>query len=350
MPSVAFVTTDFNNNVQPAEPNGCTWYRMVLPARELETLGWETVVGQPRMANDYGVGVAYKDGMLTGYDVTVTKLIMHKAFPDMIPFHRGRGESVIVDVDDFHYGLEPSNVAYHSTHPHTNFDSNRMWYEIGIRAADRVIVSTEFLADHYSRRVRDVRLVRNSIDVDRYTPVVQGAAAVFGWVGGTLWRSGDIELLKEWLPGFSKDHDVRVHHAGHIPGDGKHFGARAGLKKVTTQNMTSIVGYPGLFTEFNVGLVPLTMNPFNQAKSALKGIEYAASGIPFIASPTKEYEYLHAAGVGRLAETPDEWRDHATQLLDPDVRRGEAERQRLIVQSLFNINGKADEWATAILG
>ena len=350
MPGVAFVTTDFNNNIQPPEPNGCAWYRMVLPARELEELGWETVVGQPRLATDYGVGVAYKDGMLTGYDATVTKLIMHKAFPEMIPIMRARGERVIVDVDDFHYGLEPTNIAYHSTHPHTDPNSNRMWYEIGIRAADRVIVSTEFLADHYSRRVRDVCLVRNSIDVDRYTPMVQNGEAVFGWVGGTLWRSGDIELLRDWLPGFSKDHGIRVHHAGHISGDGKHFGVRAGLKKVSTQNMTSIVEYPKLFTEFNVGLVPLTMNPFNEAKSFLKGLEYAASGIPFIASPTREYELLHEAGVGRLAETPDEWRDHATELLNPDVRAGEANRQRLIVESLFNIKGKGNEWATAILG
>jgi hypothetical protein len=40
----------------------------------------------------------------------------------------------------------------------------------------------------------------------------------------------------------------------------------------------------------HVGLVPLTRGPFNEAKSYLKGLEYAAAGIPFIATPTEEYQ------------------------------------------------------------
>ena len=100
----------------------------------------------------------------------------------------------------------------------------------------------------------------------------------------------------------------------------------------------------------HVGLVPLTRSPFNEAKSYLKGLEYAAAGIPFIATPTEEYRLLHRAGVGRLAETPDEWRDHATQLLDPAVRVAEAERQRAIVREQFDISGMGEQWATAITG
>ena len=93
-----------------------------------------------------------------------------------------------------------------------------------------------------------------------------------------------------------------------------------------------------------------TANGVRSHNSFLKGLEYAAAGIPFIASPTEEYRLLAEAGVGRLAETPDEWRDHATALLDRDVRVEEADRQRRIVQEQFDVSTMGEAWATALLG
>lgn len=349
MPSVAWISGDWAANTDPPEPNGCTWYRMVLPARQLKDHGWETGIGQPRM-NEECIGLAYEDGMLTGWDVSVFKLLMHKAVPQIFRAMQARGERVVVDIDDFHFGLHEENIAHGQTNPHKNPVSNRMHYEAAIRQADTVTVSTGFLADFYGARCRDVRIVRNALDVDRFTVNEQPEKPTIGWVGGTLWRSGDIELLREWMPAFVKDHKLQVHHSGHIPGDGRHFAARAGLSRVGTIPMSLVKDYPKLLEPIHVGVVPLTRNDFNEAKSYLKGLEYAASGIPFVATPTEEYRLLADAGVGRLAETPDEWRDHMTELLDPDVRRVEAERQRRIVKQRFNINGMGETWDTAIRG
>ena len=350
MPSAAFITGDFDTSGEKPTPNGCAWYRLVLPSRELHRLGWDTGVGMPRVSAEHGIGIAHEDGMLTGWDVSVLKLLMHETVPDLIRLMQARGERVIVDVDDFHYGLDEENVAYSTTNPYTNPTNNRAYYEIGIRTADTVTVSTAFLADWYSRRVRDVRMVRNGVDVERFAMVEQPEMPVFGWVGATWWRSGDIETLRGWLPRFVEEHGIRVHHAGHIPNDPKHFGARAGLRRVSTQVMARIDDYPELLTQFHVGLIPLTRKPFNEAKSNLKGLEYAAAGIPFIATPTEEYRVLHASGVGRLAESEDEWVDHARQLLDPDVRREEAARQRKIVERVWAMPHRAQEWDTALRG
>jgi glycosyltransferase involved in cell wall biosynthesis len=280
----------------------------------------------------------------------VLKLLMHESVPALIEVMQSKGERVIIDIDDFHFGLDPENVAYHATNPHVNPESNRAFYEIGIRKADTVTVSTDFLADFYSGRVRDVRLIRNGIDAERFTPVAQPQMPTFGWVGATWWRSGDIEILSEWLPGFVKDHGVPVQHAGHIPNDPRHFAVRAGLRRVQTKLMTTISDYPRLLSGFHVGLVPLTRKPFNEAKSFLKGLEYAAAGIPFIATPTEEYRILYESGVGRLADSPDEWRDHAMELLDPDIRRAEAERQRAIVEKIWHVKERGPEWAIALHG
>jgi glycosyltransferase involved in cell wall biosynthesis len=114
--------------------------------------------------------------------------------------------------------------------------------------------------------------------------------------------------------------------------------------------MCLVRDYPERMFGMNIGLVPLNRVPFSEAKSNLKGLEYAAKGIPFIATPTQEYRILYESGVGRLAETPDEWRDHATELLDPDVRREEGERIREIVARDWTIEGRAEQWDTAIRG
>ena len=122
------------------------------------------------------------------------------------------------------------------------------------------------------------------------------------------------------------------------------------MRRVSTQMMTRIDEYPNLLSRFHVGLIPLTRKPFNEAKSNLKGLEYAAAGIPFIATPTEEYRVLHASGVGRLAESEDEWVDHARELLDVDVRREEAERQRAIVERDWAMHVRGPEWDTALHG
>ena len=350
MPSAAFITGDFTlRDDGPPLPNGCAWYRMVLPSREVQKHGWDTGVGLPRVT-DRGIGIAHGDGAYLGWDVNVFKLLMHASVKHLFEQMQEQGKRIIVDVDDAHFALHEENIAYHATNPHASPDSNRMYYEAGIRQADTVTVATEFLLEHYEKRVRDVRLIRNAVDVERFSPVEQPETATFGWVGATWWRSGDLEILSSWMPGFVKDHSVRVHHSGHIPGDGRSFAVRAGLKRVGTSPMCTVEQYPALFAPIGVGLVPLNMVPFSEAKSHLKGLEYAASGIPFIASPTREYRVLHEAGVGRLASTPDEWRDHATELLDPDVRKAEADRQRAIVEDKFHIRTKGEAWNTALAG
>jgi len=346
--SVAFISGDYNTNVNPPMPNGCAYYRQVLPSRLLKDRGWDVQAGLPRVHPEQGVGVAYEDGALFNFDVSVFKLFMHRSVPQLIHLMQERGETIVIDVDDFHFAMHEENIAYRATDPRSNPDNNRGFYEQSMRYADILTVSTDFLADFYDRRCRDVRVIRNAVVSSDFTPVEQPERPTFGWLGGTLWRSGDIEMLREWLPRFVQQYGVDVHHVGHIPNDSNHFGARAGLKKVQTSGMCVIPDVPNALHNMHVGLVPLTRNPFNESKSYLKGLEYAASGIPFIATPTEEYRLLAGDGVGRLAETPSEWFDHAKELLDPEIRRKEAERNLAIVRQKYDIGVRGEEWATAL--
>jgi glycosyltransferase involved in cell wall biosynthesis len=95
---------------------------------------------------------------------------------------------------------------------------------------------------------------------------------------------------------------------------------------------------------FDVGLVPLQPCRFNAAKSNLKGIEYAACGVPFVASPTPEYRALAEQGVGLLAETPVQWKRQILALLrDQELRDDQVLNGRIYCR-LNNYATRAEEF------
>ena len=131
-------------------------------------------------------------------------------------------------------------------------------------------------------------------------------------------------------------HNVPFHHSGH-PKGGPLAGEKFGFGPDVRQSfapMARIDMYPELFQDFNIGIVPLSSSPFNMAKSAIKGMEYAASGIPFVASPTPSYNELRLLGAGSVARRPRDWTNRLTALLDPDERVAASERGYAAVQTL----------------
>jgi hypothetical protein len=80
------------------------------------------------------------------------------------------------------------------------------------------------------------------------------------------------------------------------------FADQSGIdpKRLKTLPMQPMNRYHLMF-QMDIGLVPLNDIPFNRAKSFIKGLEYTASGIPFVAQGTGEYELLATDGVGRVA-------------------------------------------------
>jgi hypothetical protein len=106
--------------------------------------------------------------------------------------------------------------------------------------------------------------------------------------------------------------------------------------------------YGNLFMPMDIGIVPLQPSPFNEAKSNLKGLEYALSGVPFVASNTQEYRDLADAGAGRVAKNNKEWLKNLKQLLDPEVREFEREKNYKTVAEKYNIFTVKYKWSEAI--
>ena len=342
--SIAFLTRDYNGRFPDITPGGCSYYRCLLP---MSVSGHKARMGMPAWDAKQGYGVRETETTgVFGFSTVVLKLIMDRWAPKQVELAKALGQRIIVDVDDYHDALTPDNIAYHKTHPDNNKIVNRDNYRQVIAAADTIVVSTPCLYELYKTQHPDVRMVRNGVNMLQFEKKKHTTAKpVIGWTGGTNYRNGDLEQLTAWLPEFLEEHDLIFHHAGHDP-HAPSFADVVGLPthRVTTSPITPIEYYALGLERFDIGIVPLSDIPFNHAKSNIKGLEYAAANIPFVASPLPEYALLNTYGVGALADTPDVWRSHMTALLDYTYRKKAAARARTVVAKEWSIEARAAEW------
>lgn len=351
IPTVSFLTYDWAFGTKPLEPNGCAWYRCYLPMKELEKHGWETGIGFPGYNDQYGFGLLVPDNKAVhGWDIIVFKLIMMDSIASKMLDAKAMGQKIVVDIDDWFEGLSESNLAYTMTDPEKNPRNNREHYMYIIEHADAIITSTPFLYDFYKnvKGYDNVYMVRNGIDLPRWTQRKDHSRGLpqFGWVGATPWRSLDLEQLSPWFGDFLDKNHLSFHHSGHVLNAklaSDQLGVPKKIKK-TKEPMKPISRYPELFRKIDVGMVPLNNVKFNHAKSCIKGLEYAAAGVPFIASYSPEYELLEEQGVGRVARNNQEWMGHAEDLLDPKVRKEDIERNIEGIKKYQTMKVRGGEW------
>lgn len=345
---VAFLAKDFTKIGPALIPGGCSYYRCMLPLKFSEVGG---DFGLPAWTGQHGFGIqqgsdqGFQTTASFGYDIAVLKLLMDRWVPHQIEVAQSLGQKIIIDIDDHYDGLHENNLAFAATDPSSNKIRNRDIYRKTIEAADAVTVATPFLYDYYKDKCRSIFLVRNGVRPEQFNPRRHNTnKPVIGWAGALQWRSNDAATADPWLQQFLETHDLMFHHAGHMP-DTAPFHEQAGVDpdRMILSPMKPLNEYHKML-DFDIGLVLLSDIPFNQAKSALKGLEYGLAGIPFIAYGTDEYKLLAARGVGRVATTPDEWAHHLTQLLDYKTRRREAAVNRQIILKTQTIQNRAHDW------
>ena len=330
-------------------PGGCSYYRCYLPMFATQCEGF---FGYPAFTAERGFGVKETESTARfGFHIAVFKIVMQRQIVKQIQLAKDLGQKIVVDVDDFYDGLDESNLAYQATDPEQNKGANREHYRKIILSADLITVTTPFLLDYYSKLHPNVMMIRNGVLPDQfYKKPVSDRKPVIGWVGAIPWRSNDVETLREWLPQFLEDHDLKFHHSGVAPGAAL-FDEIVGIPKerMSYSTMLPISEYSHLFPPIDIGLVPLSDIPFNHAKSTIKGLEYTAAGIPFVAQGLPEYQRLADMGVGRVANTPQEWRQQVEGLLSFRTRRTEAGRNYSNMLRDHTIRSREPQWREMVV-
>jgi glycosyltransferase involved in cell wall biosynthesis len=363
---IGFGSTDWGDHVE-GQPGGCTHMRAMLPAHGLSQIGHQLMVGEigwkdgegfvivppiERLKNQHREIIKTYDQCFDKLDVIILKLYMHQDAVSYIKKAQAYGQTVIIDTDDHFEQLPSDNMAYHTTDPKNNPDNNRKHLIDTYSVADGIITSTKFLEQKALRYNKTVYRVPNSLDPSTFIQRMDfaGNKPTIGWIGIMLWRVDDIKEVGAPLRTVLEQHDLKFHHSGIVLNQPNWFAEAAGFDP---ERMTGYVGarpafYSNIFMPIDIGIVPLTNNPFNEAKSNLKGLEYAMSGIPFVASDTQEYRDLADLGCGRIAKKPRDWVRHLEELLDPDVRRAEAEKNFNIAVENFSLFKVKYKWSEAI--
>jgi hypothetical protein len=331
-----------------ADEGGCGFYRMRAPAAELAKLGVDVTVADGVDAE----AIRHPDGMVdvkeirTDADLIVVQRPLDNSVNSLVKQAKRQGIAVVVEIDDDFSMVHSSNVAHGMMYGKT---SGHQWVQDSCEVADHVTVSTPQLTK-YARHGRH-SILRNCVPDSIFEVPRQESEILWpriGWTGSVQTHPTDLLVTKGSIAEVLGKNDLPFM----VVGDGENVQRHLGMTKDQPVFNTGWVPLEDFYIHvasfIDVGIVPLEISPFNQAKSALKGLEYAALGIPFVASPTREYIRMEAHGIGKTAKTPGEWKKHLQRMIDRPAeteRIANEARDRIKAEHTYSVN--APQWLEA---
>jgi len=253
-------------------------------------------------------------------DLLIVQRPLKQGIHDTIVQAQRQGIPVVVELDDDFETVHPKNMAWREVQPHLSPLSNYEWLRKSMEIADWVTVSTPALTK-YAPHGR-VSVLRNCVpesifDIRPY----YGSERSVGWTGTVSTHPGDLDVTGGAMAKLAYRHKVPFN----VIGDGFGVTEALGLNNPYDLNVIPWAPideyYQTIANNISVGIVPLEASAFNEAKSNLKGLEMAALGIPFVASPTSEYKRMFKQGIGLIADSPSEWFKKVESLVSDSKRR-----------------------------
>lgn len=336
--------------VFPADRGGCGFYRIIWPAEALKAQGADVQIVYDRDPDEHQVQCVWwhaDDGertMLSAHvtdcDIAVLQRPLTDTLSNAVPILQRQGVKVVVEIDDDFEAIHPQNISYPLVHP--KLSPRRNWDHLrrACEMADLVVVSTPALADVYGRHGR-VAIVPNRIPESYlWMPRVAHEGVIVGWSGSLETHPEDLQVM-----GGAIAQVTRSGAPFHVVGTGRGVRRVLGLTEAPMAcGWRPIEEYPLFLAELDVGVVPLKLDRFNEAKSWLKGLELSAMGTPFVASPTGEYRRLARLGAGVLAERPKDWARELKRLASDEGARLEAGEWARQVAAGMTIEAHCGQW------
>lgn len=251
--------------------------------------------------------------------------------------------TLVFDIDDNLWHLDDSNPA----RGYFNADRQRLLRQ-NIEIADLVTVSTEPLAEVVREFHDNVVVLPNAVPgwLLEHPAPGDGEPVTIGWAGSATHHRDFGEVarpLKRVLQRYPQHCECHVISP-------YAYTARVESIRGRARHSYWVNGVANFLQaiDFHIGLAPLWPSPFNDAKSPLKMLEYAALGIPAIVSNTGPYARAVADGAPvRTAVTAKEWEQHLIELVhDPIARAAEGEKAREWVAA-HTIEQNAHRWEDA---
>lgn len=310
---------------QLADEGGCGMYRLHWPAQHLNTHDEHDIQrATPHVPPDV--------------DVVVLQRPLRAHWIGVIDQLHEHGIAVVVEIDDLFDQIDPQNAAWRHLQPRFSPDSNHRHLAHAARKADLVTVSTPALQRRYGGVVIPNYIPARYLSIAPHRP-----GCLIGWTGTPLTHPGDLDVARGGIRQALETHPEWVFHA---------IGSRATLELLGIAGSSEpwqpeVLDYAERYGRLSAAVVPLQRSAFNEAKSWLKGLEAAALGVPFVATPTEQYRALHDLGAGLVAERPKDWIRQLTRLLGDARLREDLIGRGLDVARGLTVEGNAWRWAEA---
>lgn len=232
---------------------------------------------------------------------------------------------LVFEVDDDLWDIDPANVPARSFFNLSGPEIMANLTECA-RLADVCTVSTEPLADVVRKVNPNVVVVPNQLPVSAFRPEPfnRSNALRIGWGGGASHQLDVEEMTYGLRTHFRRHREHRFVNMGTL--------FRSVAAAVDDRQLDSLPWTNDMHEHYSrvaqldIGLAPLRPSVFNRSKSEIKFLEYAAAGIPTIASDVGPYsraflDTLGQAGVLMARDGASWGRTLAWLTNDPDRRR-----------------------------
>jgi len=176
------------------------------------------------------------------------------------------------------------------------------------KMADVVLAGNRYIADWFSSRARDVRVVPTAVDTDRIKPCHSCEPKscygpfVIGWTG-TSSNYPSLYQVEKGLAEFLRDHDAKlVIISDQAPRFSRIDPERVQYVPWDPEQEVEILG------QLDVGLMPLVSDEWSLGKCSFKMLQYMAAGLPVVVSPIgMNREVLAMGRIGFAAVAPTDW-------------------------------------------
>lgn len=310
----------------------CPQIRLIRPFAHLADR-WELIWG-------------VKDGFLdTNAAANADLIIFHRFTPGLLPITAlqsifASGKPVVYESDD---------LLNEIPHDHPEAKMGASWKE-GIeytaRHADAIVVSTQFLAEKYRPLNSSIHVLPNYLDFDifyRPVPENRDATITIGLLGSSIQPS-NFALVDEALRILCERYGSRLklYFVG--------WECPAGWQNHPNVTFLTFIheyeNYAAQLKQWNwdIALIPLAADEYNQCKSYIKWLDYSAAGIASAFSDVSVYNEVvtHDVTGFLLPNSSQAWLHAMTILIEsPEKRHALAIAGQNEVKADFDLRDKA---------
>jgi len=325
--------------------SGSGQYRIIEPldALQLHSLA-QTCVVEPeapgsntrRVVTALDVARLRPDRLLVQHSITDADIAHLRAIRTAQP------ETFIVQLmDDLTSELPPEHPNYQGSlrEGHTRTLE-------ALALSDRLIVSTQPLADYYAAHCQDIRIVPNALDMRHwggYFPTSAGRTGKkprVGWVGAGQ-HQGDLRCMQQVVQALAGE--VEWVFMGMCPDALRPF-----IHEF--HPFVAYRDYPAKMASLalDIAIAPLQDHPFNACKSNLRLLEYGAMGWPVVCSDVYPFRTDNPP-VTRVAQEDAAWLAALRALLaDADLRRQQGAALHDWVMAHYTLEQQVQRWYSAL--